>query len=112
MQSIKTRVLEHFEHIKNCSYDEILKADLNSGTFERVMLENSAGLYNVNEIQNKELSSRIEKDYNILNTAILDSLIKDQIDLSNFNSDKFVFEVLEILEIEKQRIDEQQKNIG
>ena len=112
MQSIKSRVLEYLEYIKRCSYDEILTLDLNSGTFKRVMLENSAGLYKMNDIQNKELSSRIEKDYNILNTAILDSLIKGRIDLSNFNNDEFVFDVLRILEVEKQRIDEEQKQIG
>lgn len=111
LQSIKNRVLEHFEYIKNCTYDEILKLDLNSGTFERVMLENSGGLYNINENQNKQLSSRIEKDFNILNTDILDSLIKGKINLGNYNNENFISEVFELLEKEKLRFDEAQKQI-
>jgi putative GTP pyrophosphokinase len=101
MQNIKNRVLEHFEYIKNCPYEIILTLDLNSETFKRIMLEHSNGIYNLEENKNKELSSRIERDYNILNTNILENIIKDKINLEYLNNDKFIEEVLRLLEEDK-----------
>jgi len=109
LQNIKGQVEHHFKHIRECSYEEILKMDLNSETFRRVMMENSKDIYSFNDLQNKELSSRIEHDYNILNIDMLDNLITEKIDLNNIDSDEYVRKVIEILEEYKNGIDTLEK---
>jgi putative GTP pyrophosphokinase len=109
LQYIKFKVEEHFKYIIDAPYDEILKLDLNSETFRRVMLEKSNNIYNFNDYKNKVLSSNIEKNYNILTVNALDNIIADKINLSDISSEQFVEKVIEILEVEKTKIDEQQK---
>ncbi len=108
LQNIKNRVERHFQEVKENDYDKILMMDLNSETFRRVMLKNSNGVYDYEDQRNKELSSRIEKDYNILNVGYLDTLIADKIDLNNLKSNDFVKKVLDILDEEKKNIDDSQ----
>lgn len=108
LQNIKDGVSEHFEFIEICPYETILTLDLNSETFKRVMKENSNGQYNLDDNQNRELSSRIERDYNILNTVVLNELISGKIDLENFEIKKYINDVFEMLEIEKKKIDSNQ----
>lgn len=103
LQYIKSKVEGHFKYILKAPYDEILKLDLNSETFRRVMFENSKGIYNLNDYKNKVLSSTIEKDYNILNVNVLDDLIAGKIDLEGLDTEKYVEKVIEILKIEKGR---------
>ncbi|SHL34878.1 GTP pyrophosphokinase [Flavobacterium chilense] len=98
LQNIKNRVEYHFTEVQENEYDEILIMDLNPETFKRVMLKNSNGLYDFEDQKNKELSSRIEKNYNILNAGYLDTLIMDKIDLHNLSSQEFVQKVLELLD--------------
>ena len=74
LQDLKLKVEEHFKYIQKAPYVEILKLDLNSETFRRVMDENSNGIYNLNDYKNKVLSSKIEKEYNILNALHLHEL--------------------------------------
>lgn len=109
LQNIKIQVESHFEHIRKCSYEEILGMDLNSETFRRVMSQNSSGIYNYDDTQNRELSSRIEHDYNILNVNILDALISGKIYTQDIDSSRYVEKVIDILEQEKRRIDQQEK---
>lgn len=110
LQNIKDRVTEYFGHIEHCPFEEILTLDLNSETFKRIMRENSNGFYSLNDNQNKELSSRIEHDYNILNAVVLNNLISDKIDLENYSNEGFISQVLNLLEIEKRNIDENHPN--
>lgn len=110
LQTLKHTVEEHFRYIVDAPYDEILKLDLNSETFRRVMVENSKGLYHFNDYRNKMLSSKIEKDYNILNVNVLDNIIADKIDLTQIEEDIYVEKVIGLLEIEKLKIDEQQQS--
>ncbi|WP_343705613.1 RelA/SpoT domain-containing protein [Flavobacterium sp.] len=108
LQNIKNRVQRHFQDVQENDYDEILKMDLNSETFRRVMLKNSNGLYDYEDQRNKELSSRIEKNYNILNAGYFDTLIAGKVDLKGLKSDDFVHQVLYILDEEKKNIDDSQ----
>nr|WP_315151312.1 RelA/SpoT domain-containing protein [uncultured Flavobacterium sp.] len=110
LQALKYTVEEHFRYIVDAPYDEILKLDLNSETFRRVMFENSKGLYNLNDYKNKILSSKIEKDYNILNVNILDNIINDKIELKQIDTDKYIEKVIELLENEKLLFDEKTAN--
>lgn len=107
LQNIKDEVEKHFEYIMNCDYSEVLKMDLNSETFRRIMVKNSNNIYNFNDYQNKELSSRIEKEYNILNANFLEDLISDKINLSEIDSNVFVQKVFEILE--EKKVEEERK---
>jgi len=109
LQSIKHKVEKHFKYIANAPYDEILNQDLNSETFRRIMHKNSNGIYNLNEYKNKTLSSSIEKDYNIINSNTLESLIANKIDLTNIDTEKYIERVIEILKAEKLKFDEKQK---
>ena len=109
LQTIKHSVEEHFKYIIDAPYNEILKLDLNSETFRRVMVENSKGIYNFNDYRNKILSSKIEKDYNILNVNILDDIIAEKIELTEIDSDMYIEKVIELLEIEKLKFNEQQR---
>jgi putative GTP pyrophosphokinase len=109
LQTLKYTVEEHFRYIVDAPYDEILKLDLNSETFRRVMFENSKGVYNLNDYKNKILSSKIEKDYNILNVNILDNIINDKIELKQIDTDKYIEKVIELLENEKLLFDEKQR---
>lgn len=109
LQTLKNTVEEHFRYIVNAPYNEILKLDLNSETFRRVMVENSRGIYHFNDYRNKMLSSKIEKDYNILNVNVLDNIIANKIDLTQIEEDEYVEKVIGLLEIEKLKIDEQQQ---
>jgi len=109
LQSIKNKVDEHFKYIIDAPYDKILKLDLNSETFRRVMVENSKGVYSQNDYKNKLLSSKIEKDYNILNVDVLDGVIANKIDLSGIDQEVYIEKVIGLLEVEKLKIDEQQK---
>lgn len=108
LQNIKNRVQRHFQDVQENDYDEILMMDLNSETFRRVMLKNSNGLYDYEDQRNKELSSRIEKNYNILNAGYFDTLIAGKVDLKGLKSDDFVHQVLYILDEEKKNIDDSQ----
>lgn len=105
---IKNNVNEHFEYIKGCDYSEILEMDLHAETFNRVMKQNSGGLYNYDEKRNIILSSQIEDNYNILNTEILDSIIKGKIDVSNIDESTFVLKVIELLDVYKNEINKNQ----
>jgi hypothetical protein len=107
LQSLKDKVEEHLKYIQDATYEEILNQDLNAETFKRVMKHNSNGLYNLNENENKALSSKIEKDYNILNVNILDSLISNKIDLNDIDNQKYIDSVFEILNLYKAKIDEE-----
>jgi len=98
LQSLKSKVEEYKQDILQAPYSKILKLDLNSETFRRVMSENSKGVYNMNDYKNKALSSIIEKDYNILNVNIFHDLIANKIDLNELNTDGYVEKVIEILE--------------
>ncbi len=109
LQNLKDKVEKHFKYILEAPYEEILTQDLNSETFRRVMLQNSNGLYNLNDYKNKILSSTIEKDYNILNVNILDNLIANKIDLSGIDTDTYIQKVIEILEADKLSNDEKRK---
>ena len=73
------------------------------------MVENSKGIYNFNDYRNKILSSKIEKDYNILNVNILDDIIAEKIELTEIDSDMYIEKVIELLEIEKLKFNEQQR---
>lgn len=110
LQHLKNKIEEHFKYILEAPYDEILTQDLNSETFRRVMLQNSGGIYNLNDYKNKVLSSKIEKNYNILNVNILDSLIAGKIDLSDLDSETYISKVIEILDMDKQQYDNKIKN--
>jgi uncharacterized protein YktB (UPF0637 family) len=79
--------------------------DLNSETFKRVMLKNSRGVYSLDDNKNKELSSRVERDYNIVKAELLNEIISDKINLENIDNDTFINSVLELLNAEKDRID-------
>jgi|GEM_PF-6521944 len=108
LQTIKNTVEKHFYYISSAPYEDILKLDLNSETFRRIMIENSGGNYKLTDHNNKILSSRIEKDYNVLNAEYLNKLIADKIDVTEINEDEFIEKVLEILDDEKQKIDNEQ----
>ena len=71
--------------------------------------QNSKGIYNFNDYRNKILSSKIEKDYNILNVNILDDIIAEKIELTEIDSDMYIEKVIELLEIEKLKFNEQQR---
>jgi putative GTP pyrophosphokinase len=102
LQNIKIKVEKHFKHIKECPYDEILTMDLHSETFRRVMLKNSNNIYDYNDYQNRELSTRIEKDYDILIVSALEELIAGKIDLENITTNAYVSKVIQILEKDKE----------
>lgn len=108
LQNIKHTVEEHFQYISGAPYDEILKLDLNSETFRRIMVENSGGKYNLNNYKNKILSSKIEKDYNILSAYYLNNTIAGKIDCSKIDENEYIEKVIELLELEKRRIDDKQ----
>lgn len=110
LQSLKRQVEEHFNNVKEWSYEEILKMDLNSETFRRAMLKNSNDIYDYPDSQNKELSSRIEHDYNIININLLDSLIAGSIDSTGLNSTQYVNKVIDLLEQYKKEIDQSQQD--
>lgn len=101
LQNIKLQVENHFKYIKECDYREILSMDLNPETFRRIMLKNSNDLYDYNDFQNKELSSRIEMDYNIINANILEDLISGNIELNFEDSNDFIRKVIQVLEKDK-----------
>lgn len=103
LQDIKDRVTAHFKYINETDFNTILTMDLNAETFRRVLLENSKGMYDYNDYANMELSSRIEKDYNIQNTDYLHNLIYGKINLDEFTNEKFVNQILLILEEEKSK---------
>lgn len=108
LEYIKHTVEEHFKYISGAPYDEILKLDLNSETFRRIMVENSGGKYNLNDYKNKILSSKIEKDYNILSADYLNNIIASKIDYSKIDENEYIEKVIELLELEKRRIDDEQ----
>ena len=97
LQNYKNAVEEHNNYISTCPYDDILKEDLYPATFMRVMVENSHGLYNLNEIENKILSSQIEQDQNILTTALLDDIINNKINLDGINTNDYINEVKKLI---------------
>lgn len=105
LQHLKKSVSNHFQYLQRCPYEEILKMDLNSETFKRVMLKNSRGVYSLDDNKNKELSSRVERDYNIVKAELLNEIISDKINLENIDNDTFINSVLELLNAEKDRID-------
>lgn len=109
LQDLKIKIEKHFDYIKTAPFEEILKMDLNSETFRRVMVENSKQLYKLNDYRNKILSSKVEKEYNILNVNILNDLIQNKIDQESMSESDFIKNVIQILDTEKLRIDENQK---
>jgi ppGpp synthetase/RelA/SpoT-type nucleotidyltranferase len=109
LQSLKVKIETHFNFIKQAEYEIILKMDLNPETFRRIMSENSKGIYRQNDYKNKILSSKIEKDYNILTADELNSTIKDKIKLENIHESEYINEVIQILENYKTEIDNKQK---
>lgn len=109
LQSLKQQVEEHFNNVKQLSYEEILKMDLNSETFRRVMLKNSNNIYDYSDYKNKELSSRVEHDYNIVNINLLETLIAGNIDISGLNSSQYVDKVIYLLEQYKEGINQSQQ---
>ncbi len=98
LQNIKSRVEKHFADIREASFEDVLNLDLNSETFRRVMDEHSNGIYNLNDLRNKILSSKIEREYNILNVNLLDKIISGNIDTSGLSSDQYVEKVIELLD--------------
>lgn len=110
LQNIKNNVSEYFMYIEKCPYEEILNMDLNSETFKRVMLENSDGQYDLDDRQNKELSSKIERDYNILNTIALNEIIVGKIELNEYTTQKFIDEVIILLQKDKENFDSKPLN--
>ncbi|KAB1153933.1 RelA/SpoT domain-containing protein [Tenacibaculum aiptasiae] len=111
LQDLKDKVEEHFEYIKNASYEEILLLDLNSETFRRVMLENSKGLYKLDDPQNKLLSSRIEKNYNMLNVDVFNNIIADKIELSGLDQAGYIDEVIKLLEKDKLQFEKNKQEL-
>lgn len=109
LQNIKNDVLKHFEQTENSPFEQILKMDLNPETFRRVMKESSNGNYNVDDNYNREISSKIEHDYNILTTIALHEIITNKIVLDNYSDEKFLHQVFEILDHYKAEIDKKQE---
>lgn len=103
LQNIKEEVTKHFDFIKNSPYDEILRLDLNPETFKRVMSENSNGIYDLTDHDNKILSANIEHDYDIFNALAFHDIIHGKIDLTKVTQQSFIEEVIKLLEIEKER---------
>jgi putative GTP pyrophosphokinase len=112
LESLKKSVTEHLSYIANCPYKEILKFDLNSETFKRVMKENSNGLYTLDDYENKALSSRIEYEFNIVTTIELDSLLKKLARVHHTNINSYIEMIIAMLEKEKQAIDERQRLVN
>jgi ppGpp synthetase/RelA/SpoT-type nucleotidyltranferase len=111
MQSIKANVEKHFKYIGECSYEKILKMDLNPETFRRIMLHHSNNLYENSEKQNKILSSEIEANYNILTTDALNEILqKAMIVEYAYDSKQFIKEVIKILDAYKFEITESQES--
>lgn len=108
LESLKKSVTEHLSYIANCPYEEILKFDLNSETFKRVMRENSNGLYALDDYENKALSSRIEHEFNILTTMGLDSLLRKMEPIKHTTINGYIETIIELLEKEKHASDERQ----
>jgi ppGpp synthetase/RelA/SpoT-type nucleotidyltranferase len=108
LDSLKKRVTEHLDYIATCPYAEILKLDLNSETFNRVMKENSAGLYDLDDYKNKALSSRVEHEFNIVTTIELDSFFKKNL-IQPISTSHFIETTIDLLEKEKQAIDDKQR---
>lgn len=99
MQTIKTKVVAHFEYINKCDYNEILEMDLFPETLRRVMLQHSNGRYDLNEQDNKTLSSKIESEYNILTVKVIDEIITaSQIKTDWTGTDEFIAIVMTFLE--------------
>jgi putative GTP pyrophosphokinase len=111
LQDIKNKVETHFDFIRNADYSEILKLDLNSETFRRVMVKHSKGIYNFSDYKNKALSAQIERDYNILNINVLDSLVSSILELGDINEEQFVLKVLQVLEEDKLQFDKNQEGV-
>ncbi|VTP97822.1 hypothetical protein [Sphingobacterium daejeonense] len=72
------------------------------------MIKNSNSIYNLNDSQNKILSSKVEKEFNILNANVLDEMISGNIKNENLSTEEFVEEVLKLLEIEKAKFGDKQ----
>src|SRR5690606_13584738 len=98
LQNIKIKLEKHFDYISTAPYSEILKLDLNAETFRRVMEKNSNKIYRLDDFQNQILSSKIEKDYNILNVNVLEELIVGKIELNGIDSKYYIDEVINLLE--------------
>lgn len=111
LQNIKNDVNKYFERIETSTFEEILKMDLNPETFRRVMKECSNGNYNLEDNQNRELSFKIEHDYNILTTSALYELVSDKIILDDYTDEIFIDNVFLLLNQYKAEIDEKQKEV-
>ena len=74
------------------------------------MLKNSNDIYDYTDYKNKELSSRVEHDYNIVNINLLDTLIAGNIDITGLNSSKYVDKVIDLLEQYKEGINQSQQD--
>lgn len=108
MQNIKNEVEKHFEYIRTCPFEKILELDLNSETFKRIMLEKSNRIYSFDNKHNNLFSAEIESNYNILTTKLLDSILSDRIDFSELDNEKFINQVLSLLDTYKSEIDQTQ----
>ncbi|CAC9973313.1 GTP pyrophosphokinase [Flavobacterium panici] len=109
LQNIKNDVVKHFEQTENSPFEQILKMDLNPETFRRIMKESSNDNYNVNDNFNRELSSKVEHDYNILTTRALHELIYNKFILDDYSDEKFISKVFDILDHYKAEIDKKQE---
>lgn len=97
LNEIKVTIDSHFQSIMRAPYEEILGEDLNAATFKRVMIEYSKGLYAYEDQQNHILSSRVEREFNILKVSRLDELIRGRVNLIGINEEQYVEQVLTIL---------------
>lgn len=76
LQNLKKSVFDHFNYIRTCAYPEILNMDFNPETFRRMLNEHSNGKLNFEDSQNQNISTRIERDYNIIKAGLFDDIIK------------------------------------
>jgi len=109
LQSIKNDVLKYFDYITTCSFEDILETDLNPETFRRIMKQCSQENYSLNDLHNREISSKIEQNYNILTTRALFELISEIPVPTNYNDAEFINNLFEILNEDKDKTDKKQE---
>jgi ppGpp synthetase/RelA/SpoT-type nucleotidyltranferase len=109
LQSIKNDVVKYFQYVTTCTFEEILEMDLNPETFRRIMKECSKDNYALNDNLNRELSSKIEQNYNILTTKALYELIANVSIPEKYHDDEFIANVFGILIEDKEKRDKRQE---
>ncbi|MEZ2442816.1 GTP pyrophosphokinase family protein [Chitinophaga sp. RCC_12] len=96
LQNLKKSVFDHFNYIRTCDYPEILNMDFNPETFRRMVNENSKGKLSFEDSQNQIISTRIERNYNIIKAGLFDEIIKSGQQSSSRDLDlDFIFEMLD-----------------